>query len=91
VKYAVVDAVADDSEVVQVLGNAITALLERADTRGWTLLPSTLEIVRLRLPPGVHRIEVEANGSAYPNGPRVLDDVFVEADRLTVVSARAWP
>jgi hypothetical protein len=91
VKYAVVDAVADDSEVAQVIGNAITALLERADTRGWSLLPSTLEVVRLRLPPGVHRIEVEAYGRGSPNGPHVLDEVVVEPDRLTVVSVRAWP
>ena len=91
VKYTVVDAIADDSEVAQVVGNAITALLERADTRGWNLLPSTLEIVRLRLPPGLHRIEVEIHGNDLSNGPLVLEDVFVEPGRLTVVSARAWP
>lgn len=91
VKYAVVEAIADDSEAVQIVGNAITALLERADTRGWTLLPSTLEIVKLRLPPGVHRIEVEAYGRGFPSGPHAVDDVVVEAGRLTVVSARAWP
>jgi hypothetical protein len=91
VKYAVVDAVADDSEVVQVLGNAVTALLERADTRSWTLLPSNLHIVRLSLPEGTHQIVVELDESRVAQPALILDGVHVEADRVSVVSARAWP
>ncbi|MFQ5529554.1 MAG: hypothetical protein ACE5FP_04330 [Gemmatimonadota bacterium] len=91
VKYTVVDAVADDSEVAQVIGNAVTALLERADTRSWALLPSNLHIVRLSLPAGTHRVVVELGNSQFDMSPLILDDVRVEADRVSVVSARAWP
>ncbi|MDH3297771.1 MAG: hypothetical protein OEM96_05795 [Gemmatimonadota bacterium] len=91
VKYAVVDAVADDSEVAQVLGNAVTALLERADTRSWTLLPSNLHILRMSLPAGNHRIVVELGTGRFAAQSLVLDDVLVESEGVTVVSTRAWP
>ncbi|TFG66113.1 MAG: hypothetical protein E4H28_02760 [Gemmatimonadales bacterium] len=91
VKYTVVHALADDSEAAQVIGNAVTALLERADTRSWTLLPSDMHIVRLQLPVGTHRVVVELDAGRFGTPPLVLDDVRVHADRVTVVSARAWP
>ena len=91
VKYTVVNALADDSEVAQVVGNAITALLERADTRSWTLLPSGVQIVRLELPAGTHQVVVEFGTGQSAIPPLVLDDVEVHADRVTVVAARAWP
>ena len=91
VKYTVVNALADDSEVAQVVGNVVTALLERADTRSWTLLPSDVRIIRLKLPAGTHQVVVEfgTGGSAMP--PLVLEDIETYADRVTVVAVRAWP
>jgi hypothetical protein len=91
VKYTIVNALADDSEVAQVVGNAITALLERADTRSWTLLPSNVQIVRLELPAGTHQVVVEFGTGQSAMPPLVLDDVEVYTDRVTVVAARAWP
>jgi uncharacterized protein len=91
VKYTVVRALADDSEVAQVVGNIVTALLERADTRSWTLLPSNLHILRLQVPAGVHQVLVESEVDGFPSPPLVLDGVNVEAGRVTVISARAWP
>jgi len=91
VKYTVVDALSDDSEVAQVIGNAITALLERADTRSWNLLPSDMHLIRLQLPAGVHQVMVEFDSGGGNTLPLVLDDVVVVADGVTVVSARAWP
>lgn len=91
VKYTVVKALADDSEAAQVVGNAVTALLERADTRSWTLLPSDLHIVRLQLPAGTHQVLVDFDAGGHATRPLVLDDVEVVAHRVTVVSVRAWP
>lgn len=91
VKYTVVKALADDSEATQVIGNAVTALLERADTRSWTLLPSDLHIVRLQLPAGTHQVLVDFDAGGHATRPLVLDDVEVVAHRVTVVSVRAWP
>lgn len=90
-KYTVVNALAGDSEAAQVVGNAVTALLERADTRSWTLLPSDLHIVRLSLPVGTHQVLVEYDGAGSGASSLVLDDVQVSAGRVTVLSARAWP
>lgn len=91
VKYKVVHDLADDSEVKQVVGNAVMALLERADTRSWTLLPSDLHILRLQLPAGTHQLLVEFDVDGFAAVPLVLDGVIVEADRVAVISARAWP
>jgi len=91
VKYTVVKALADDSEAAQVVGNVVTALLERADTRSWTLLPSDLHIVRLHLPAGKHQVLVDFDAGGHATRPLVLDDVEVVAHRVTVVSVRAWP
>ncbi len=91
VKYTVVQGLADDSEVAQVVGNAVMALLERADTRSWTLLPSNLHILRLQVPAGIHQVLVEFDVDGFTSPPLILDGVKVEADRVTVISARAWP
>jgi hypothetical protein len=97
VKYAVVQAIEDGArkedetlaDVAAVVGNALAALTERADTRSWTLLPAQIQIVRLPLPPGRHEVRVAAEGASG----RTLDlgEVEVRPGRVTVVSARAWP
>ena len=91
VKYTVVNAIADDSEVAQVIGNAVAALLERADTRSWTLLPSDLHIVRLQLPAGTHQVFVDFDAGGRGPRPLVLEGVEVVAGQVTVVAVRAWP
>ncbi len=40
-------------------------LLDRADERSWTLLPQQINIARLRLPYGAHKINITVNGIPY--------------------------
>ncbi|HSM09342.1 MAG TPA: hypothetical protein VLA33_10035 [Gemmatimonadota bacterium] len=97
VKYAVVQAIEDGArkedetlaDVVAVVGNALAALTERADTRSWTLLPAQIQIVRLPLPPGRHEVRVAAEGAS--GATLDLGEVEVRPGRVTVVSTRAWP
>lgn len=63
------------------------ALLERADTRCWHLLPARLELHRLRLPPGTHRLEALLPGREDAVG---IGPVEVAAGRTDVVSVRVW-
>ena len=54
--------------IIGLLSNVGTALLEQADTRSWTLLPASIEVVRARVPAGVHEITVETG-----DGTRTID------------------
>lgn len=65
------------------------AVLERADTRCWHLLPARLELHRLRLPAGTHRIEALLPGRVGDER-RELGPVEVQPGEVEVVSLRDW-
>ena len=98
-KYAVARGI--DSEVSEtdetlgdiagVAANAVGALLERADTRCWHLLPDEVSVVRLRLPPGRHPLTLRVDTGR--SGPLLIDlgEVEVRDGSVRVLSARVWP
>jgi hypothetical protein len=65
--------------------NLAGAALERADTRGWLLLPASVSAVRLRLPAGTHVLQAEVGGRVRP-----LGEVTVQGGVVQVVARRAW-
>ena len=70
------------------LTSAAGAILERADTRSWNLLPQRVSLVRVRLPAGTQSVVITAPGVA---GGRIeIPDVQVRAGRLTVATTRFW-
>jgi hypothetical protein len=71
--------------IVSLLGNVSTALLERADTRSWHLLPAGVSVVRLELPAGDHDLTVDIGGRRIAVGP-----VTVRAGTVDVLPVRAW-
>lgn len=71
--------------LVGLLGNVSTALLERADTRSWHLLPAGLAVARVELPPGEHELSAEVGGRRVS-----LGTVSVGAGSLSILPARAW-
>lgn len=87
---AVEEGVSEEDETLgEIAGwtaRIVGALLERADTRSWHLLPRRLEVHRLRLPAGVHRLVADLPGA----GTLELGSVELEAGETRVVSARAW-
>ncbi len=66
--------------------NVALSALERADTRAWTLLPSSVTVLRLRIPAGTHELLVDAAGTRQLSLPGVV----VRGGRTTVISARLW-
>jgi uncharacterized protein len=68
------------------LTNLGTLATERADTRGWHLLPGEIAMVRLRLPAGSHELRLDG---AEAGGP-VLGTVRVQPGRTAFLSARLW-
>ncbi len=72
--------------MARLFANATTTLLERADTRGWTLLPGAVSVVRMRIPAGTHELLVDAAGTRQLSLPGVV----VRGGGTTVISARLW-
>jgi hypothetical protein len=75
--------------IVGLLGNLGTALLERADTRSWHLLPAGVSAVRVPLPAGQHELKLEIGGAG---GTRTLElgTITVAAGRVTLLPVRTW-
>lgn len=99
-KQAAVEALADgagDEEegLGEALGTAASifaAAVERADTRSWHLLPARISVLRLRLPPGEHRLSLELESPGTGGERRVdLGPVTVRPGRPSVVTHRVWP
>lgn len=98
-KFATVRAVESgvaegDDGLGRVLGlitNIGGALLERADTRSWHLLPDAIGIARMRLPAGSHTLELALNDGRGRESRRIpVGPVEIRAGAITVVSARVW-
>jgi hypothetical protein len=71
--------------LVGLLGNVSTALLERADTRSWHLLPAGMSVVRVELPAGSHDVSIDVGGRRVVVGPVTVTD-----GSLQLLTARAW-
>jgi hypothetical protein len=72
-------------KIIGLLGNIGNALLERADTRSWHLLPAGISVARVQLPPGEHQLQVEVGARTVE-----IDPVSVRAGAVSIVSARVW-
>jgi uncharacterized protein len=71
--------------IAGLLTNLGTLATERADTRGWHLLPADIAMVRLRLPAGSHELRLDGGEAGSP-----LGTVDVHAGRTTFLSTRIW-
>lgn len=66
-------------------------LLERADTRSWSLLPDRISVARLSLPPGEHEVRIEVLGE----GGEVLETldygkVSLSPGGTLILNRRVW-
>lgn len=77
-------------DVLGVAAQVAGALLERADTRSWHLLPDRLEVYLLRLPPGQHVLEARARRPGGGERRIRVGPVDVEPGGVHVVTARDW-
>lgn len=59
--------------------NLFSAVTETADTRGWTLLPRAFFVTRMRLPAGVHVVEILSAGR------QSFREVKIEAGKLRLI------
>ncbi|HEX8210723.1 MAG TPA: hypothetical protein VF584_11145 [Longimicrobium sp.] len=75
------------ARAVNLAGN----VMERADTRSWSLLPDRISVARLTLPPGEHDVKIQvlaADGSVAQTLD--LGRVSLEAGATRIVHRRVW-
>jgi uncharacterized protein len=73
------------------LANLVGNELERADTRGWSLLPDRISMARLRLPAGEYAVRVETLSAAGEViAVRDLGRRRVLPGNLALLSQRVW-
>ncbi len=91
---AIEDEVSEEDETLGELAGWAArvggALIERADTRSWHLLPARLELFRLELPAGRHSLAAVLPAGGDGRDRIDLGSVDVRPGALTVVSARDW-
>jgi len=80
----------DDHAWLKQVVNAAGAAFERADLRSWHLLPGTLSVARLSLPPGRHALTIELPGAGGVTRRLALADVDVRPGAITFVGHRVW-
>ena len=77
--------------IVGRLANAAGNVMERADTRGWTLLPDQVSVARLTLPSGPQRIRLETLGpGGEVTGELDLGTVEIRPGQRIFLSRRVW-
>jgi hypothetical protein len=78
-------------EVSGMLADMGGALLERADTRSWHLLPGEVGFTRQSLPPGRYPVTIEVGGGAgVPGRQMVTGEVEIRPGTITFFHARVW-
>lgn len=77
----------DTASVLMDVAGVAWEATENADTRCWSLLPDKIQVLRLELPEGTHRIELQSLDERGPWGGFFGRDVVVRNGRNTYVMA----
>ena len=86
-KYQMAREAGKQDDLAGLLMNIVNVVTERADTRSWLTLPGEIRMVRLNLPPGRHRLELELlDDLGNLLGRHVWPDVTVRAGRIGFIS-----
>ncbi len=75
--------------LVGVLGSILNMTTERADLRSWLTLPSSIQVLRVPVPPGEHEIALSPAGGAAGGGPRSLGTFSFQPGKPVLVRARS--
>ena len=87
-KYALTKAVKDKKgETAGTIANIGASLMERADIRSWHLLPQTVTLLRVHVPAGQHRLQLDLGDGLSQID---LGDVMVRSGEVTLAATRTW-
>lgn len=71
------------------LATALNVATERADTRSWTTLPQTIQLTRVKLPAGLHKVNIEIYNAAGTLVDTLVKTVQVKSGK-SVFLAEHW-
>lgn len=73
------------------LANLAANALERADTRGWTLLPDRISVARMTLPAGEHAVQLEVmDGNGAVASTIDLGRITLQPRGTLILNRRVW-
>jgi len=75
------------ANVAMDVGGVIWEATEKADTRCWGLLPNQIQVLRVELPAGEHRVALRPNVSFGPSGATAQAPVQIHDGRNTYLLA----
>jgi len=90
-KAVVADQIRQKNEVLGTLAWIGMNLADRADLRQWSTLPQTIQMARLRLPPGKYTLKIQGLNSVGMPTQDVLSDkiIQIKAGQKTFVNWRS--
>ncbi len=90
-KYLAAGAAEQQDQLLGLVANLFNVVTETADTRSWLTLPDHVQLLRARLPAGVHDLTVELlDGSGRQIGTVVIPQVTVRTGDWTFLNHRVF-
>ncbi len=90
-KAVVTEKIKKKDSVLGFLANVTGALTERADTRSWSTLPDRIHMARIRLPEGVHAVEVEIlDAQGRVGQTATFEQVEIVPGEITLLHHRSY-
>jgi hypothetical protein len=90
-KYLATAQVEKKDKFMGLVANLFNVATETADTRSWLTLPEQIQLLRTRLPAGVHDLTVDLlDGSGRSLGTVVIPAVTVRAGDWTFINHRVF-
>ena len=83
VKYNTQHSAENESALAGFLMTVTNMVTERADTRSWTTLPEEIQLQRLRLPVGRHRVTIDILNDAGYTIDSMAEEVEIKPGRLS--------
>jgi len=83
VKYNSQHTAQNESSLAGLLMTVTNMITERADTRSWSTLPEEIQLQRLRLPVGKHKLEIDIFNSQGNKIDSISNEVEIKPDHLT--------
>ena len=85
-KLVVSDQIRQKNELLGAVSQIGMLLSERADLRQWSLMPQTIQMIRVSLPAGKHEIHLEGlSGSMTQTGETLMKTIEVRSDQKNFV------
>jgi len=85
VKYNAQHEAGENSSLAGFLMTVTNLVTERADTRSWTTLPEEIDLRRIVLPVGEHRIQIQMKNSVGQTVDVISEKVVVKSKQISFV------